>query len=109
VPALDAETRAGLARAMLADVLNVLARTHVAQRVIIFTAAEEVVQMAQSFGFEVVLEKSIDGHSAAVNHMVQELSGTSSRLLAIAGDLPRLMPSEIDFALDAVSEPITLI
>jgi len=109
VPALDAETRAGLARAMLTDVLNVLARTHVPQRVIIFTAADEVVQMTRPFGFDIVLEKSVDGHSSAVNHMVEELSGTSSRLLCIACDLPRLAPSEIDFALDAVSEPITLI
>ena len=41
--------------------------------------------------------------------MVEDLSRTSSRILSIAGDLPRLVPSEIDFALDAVSEPITLI
>jgi len=44
-----------------------------------------------------------------VNHMVEELSATSSRILAIAADLPRLLPSEVDFALDAVSEPVTLI
>ena len=106
---MDAEARAGLARAMLADVLNALARARAPQRVVAFTAADEVIQMARPFGFDVVLEKVVDGHSAAVNRMVDELSSSSSRILSIAADLPRLVPSEIDFALDAASEPITLI
>src|SRR5437762_3705849 len=106
---MDAEARAGLARAMLADVLNALARARAPQRVVAFTAADEVIQMARPFGFDVVLEKAVDGHSAAVNRMVDELSPSSSRILSIAADLPRLIPSEIDFALEAASEPITLI
>ena len=109
VPALDPPTRAGLARAMCMDVLKALARAHAPDRVVVFTAADEVIQMARPFGFDVVLEKSVDGHSAAVNHMVSELVSTSARILSIATDLPRLVPSEIDFALDAVSEPVTLI
>ena len=109
VPALDAPTRAGLARAMCTDVLNALARTRVAERVIVFTAADEVIEMARPFGFDVVVETSVDGHSAAVNHMVSELLSNSARILSIAIDLPRLVPSEIDFALEAASEPVTLI
>jgi 2-phospho-L-lactate guanylyltransferase len=109
VPALDAPTRAGLARAMCTDVLNALAQTRVPERIIVLTAADEVIQMAQPFGFDVVLEKSVDGHSAAVNQMVTELLASSARILSIAIDLPRLVPSEIDFALDAASEPVTLI
>ena len=107
--AVDAETRAGLARAMCTDVLKTLARTRVPERVIVFTAAEEVIEMARPFGFEVVREKSVDGHSAAVNQMVSGLLSSSTRILSIAIDLPRLVPSEIDFALDAASEPVTLI
>jgi 2-phospho-L-lactate guanylyltransferase len=107
--ALDASVRAGLARAMCVDVLNAVSRTHVPDRVVVFTAADEVIQMARPFGFDVVLEKSVDGHSSAVNHMVSELLSSSSRLLSIASDLPRLVPAEIDFALDAASEPVTLI
>ena len=107
--ALDASTRAGLARAMCVDVLSAVARTRVAERVIVFTAADEVIQIARPFGFDVVLEKSVDGHSAAVNQMVSEMLSSSSRLLSIASDLPRLVASEIDFALDAASEPVTLI
>jgi 2-phospho-L-lactate guanylyltransferase len=108
-PALDAETRAGLARAMLSDVLHVLARARSPQRVVVFTAADEVVEMVQPFKFQIVAEKSVDGHSAAVNRMVEELSGTSSHILSIASDLPRLLPSEVDFVLGAASDPITLI
>jgi 2-phospho-L-lactate/phosphoenolpyruvate guanylyltransferase len=108
-PALDGTARAGLARAMLLDVLNVLARARTPQRVVVFTAAAEVIELSRKCGFDAVVEKSVAGHSAAVNQMVEDLSRTSSRILSIAGDLPRLVPSEIDFALDAVSEPITLI
>ena len=97
--ALDASTRAGLARAMCMDVLSAVARTRAAERVIVFTAADEVIQMARPFGFDVVIEKSVDGHSAAVNHMVSEMLSSSSRLISIASDLPRLVASEIDFAL----------
>jgi 2-phospho-L-lactate/phosphoenolpyruvate guanylyltransferase len=109
VPALDATARARLARAMLRDVLSVLARARAPQRVVVFTAAEEVMEMAGPFGFNIIFEGSVDGHSAAVNQMVDELSATSSRILSIAADLPRLVPSEIDFAFNAASEPITFI
>src|ERR1700686_733111 len=96
-PALDAATRAELARAMLSDVLNALGQASAPQRVVVFTASEEVIQMTRPFGFEVALETSVDGHSAAVNHMVEELSARATRILSIAADLPRLAPSEIDF------------
>ena len=109
VPALDATARARLAQAMLRDVLSVLTRARAPQRVVVFTAAEEVMELARPFGFDIVFEGSVDGHSAAVNQMVEELSATSSRILSIAADLPRLAPSEIDFAFNAASEPITFI
>jgi 2-phospho-L-lactate guanylyltransferase len=109
LPMFDAAKRAGLARAMLRDVLTALSRARSPQRVVVFTAADEVMQLVRPFGFDVVLEKSVDGHSAAVNQMVDELSSNATRILSIAGDLPRLASTEIDFALDAVSEPITFI
>jgi len=109
VPALDATARARLAQAMLRDVLSVLTRARAPQRVVVFTAAEEVMELARPFGFDIVFEGSVDGHSAAVNQMVEGLSATSSRILSIAADLPRLAPSEIDFAFNAASEPITFI
>ncbi len=106
---LDADSRLGLARSMLADVLSALARTHLPDRVVIFTAEDEAVRMARSFGFDVEIENSVEGHSAAVNRMVVQLSAGASRILSIASDLPKLSPSEVDFVLNAASEPITLI
>ena len=108
-PAINAAVRADLARAMLSDVLHSLSKARAAERVVVFTASEEVIQMTRPFGFEVALETSVKGHSAAVNRMVEELSATATRILSIAVDLPLLLPSEIDFALESPSEPITLI
>jgi len=108
-PALNSEARAGLARAMLLDVLDVLVRARSPERVVVFTAAHEVVTTVRRLKFEVIVEKCVDGHSAAVNQMVEQLSPTSSRILSIASDLPRLVPSDIDFVLDAACEPITLV
>jgi 2-phospho-L-lactate guanylyltransferase len=109
IPALDAAQRQGLARAMLADVLNALARTRVPERIVVFTAADEVIRMAKEYGFEVVIEEPVEGHSAAVNRMIAELAASSSMILSLAADLPLLAPSEVDFALSAASEPVTLI
>ena len=106
---LDAPARAGLARAMLSDVLKAVARARTPERVIVFTAADEVIELARPHHFEIVIEKSVDGHSAAVNQMVAEFLPTSSRLMSIASDLPKLIPPEIDFAFEAASEPVTLI
>src|SRR5438876_10862389 len=81
-PHADAATRAGLARAMLSDVLNALTRARAPQRVVVFTACDEAIRMTRSLGFDMIIEKSVDGHSAAVHHMLDQLSGPSSRLLS---------------------------
>jgi 2-phospho-L-lactate/phosphoenolpyruvate guanylyltransferase len=109
IPALDPSQRAGLMRAMLRDVLHALLNARSAERIVVFTACDEVAELAEPFGFDVIREERVDGHSAAVNRMVGELSDSCSRILSIAGDLPRLVPSEVDFALDAASEPVTLL
>ena len=106
---LTADQRAGLARAMLNDVLSVLARARVPERVIIFTASSEAADMAGRFAFEVVVENVVAGHSAAVNLMVRQLSATASGILSIASDLPRLVPQDIDFVLNNPPEPVTII
>jgi 2-phospho-L-lactate guanylyltransferase len=105
----DDGTRAALACAMLSDVMRAISRARKVERVIIFTAADEVTHMARSFGFDVMIERSVEGHSAAVNQMVGELSATSSRILSLAGDLPRLASTDVDFVLEAASDPITLV
>ena len=93
---LDPDSRLGLARAMLADVLNALSRSRLADRVVVFTAADDVIEMAGSFGFDIEVETCVAGHSAAVNRMVRELSATSSRILATAADLPKLVPGDCE-------------
>jgi 2-phospho-L-lactate guanylyltransferase len=108
-PVMDASGRAGLARAMLSDVLGALKRSRTPERIVVFTAADEVIQMVEPFGFETVFEKSVGGHSAAVNFLLDEFCCSSSSVFAIAGDLPTLASSEIDFALNAASEPVTLL
>ena len=106
--ALDAAARANLARAMLLDVLDALSRATVPDWVVVFTASDDVARMARSFGFDVVIESSVNGHSAAVNLMVSELSSNASQILSIAGDLPKLCAEEIDFVMNAAAEPITV-
>ena len=108
-PALDGPARAGLARAMLKDVLSALRRARAPERIVVFTASDEAIEIAEPLGFEIVKERSVDGHSAAVNHLIHEFSASSSQIFAIAGDLPTLLPAEIDFVLNAASEPVTLI
>ena len=56
---MDPVTRAGLASAMLKDVLRALARARTPERVIVFTAADEVLELVQSFGFETIKEESV--------------------------------------------------
>jgi 2-phospho-L-lactate guanylyltransferase len=107
-PALDAAARAGLARAMLKDVLTALRRARAPEKIVVFTATDEVLKIVEPFGFQTIVEKSLAGHSAAINYLVDEFSATSSKVLALAGDLPKLSPSEIDFVLNAASEPVTL-
>jgi 2-phospho-L-lactate guanylyltransferase len=94
---------------MLKDVLSALRRARAPERIVVFTAADEAIEMVGPLGFEIVKERSIDGHSAAINHLIDEFSASSSQILAIAGDLPKLLPAEIDFVLTAASEPVTLI
>lgn len=108
--ALQPRERAGLARAMFSDVLGALAGSRFPERITIFTASGEAAQMARPFGFDIVEEEPVGGHSQAVNYMLEELSANgASRIFVLAADLPKLTAYEIDFVLSAVSEPITII
>lgn len=99
-PALSPQVRAGLARAMLSDVLDALSFS-TPDRVVVYTASEDVARVVRPFGFELVSESHVGGHSQAVNFMLPVLAATSATLLVIASDLPKLTPQEINDALDA--------
>lgn len=116
--ALPPEQRAGLARAMFSDVLRALAECRCLDRVIVFTASAEAEDMARPFGFDVVTEESVEGHSAAVNHMLERLAtsaagaagaASGSIVFSLALDLPKLTPGEIDFVVSRVNEPFTIL
>src|SRR4051812_746454 len=85
--ALDERQRAGLARAMLTDVLTAVSKARCPERVVVFTASDEVVEVVRPFGFETVMESDVRGHSAAVNQMVTQLAPQASHILSLAGDL----------------------
>src|SRR5262245_11261035 len=82
--------RVALAKAMLSDVLSAIARARTPDRVVVFTASDQVAEIARPYQFDIIEEVSVRGHSAAVNQMVQELSCNSSQILSIAADLPLL-------------------
>src|SRR5437660_12426082 len=96
-PMLQPRQRAGLARAMLSDVLSALDGASRPERVIVYTASEEVAELVRPYDFDIIEEVAVCGHSAAVNKMVKELSSGASQILSIAGDLPLLTSTDVDF------------
>jgi 2-phospho-L-lactate guanylyltransferase len=96
---LDPQHRAGLARAMLADVLDALSAASEPSRVVVYTASEAVIREVGPFGFQIIRERQIHGHSIAVNSLLPALLAESERVLAIAADLPHLTSAEVDQAL----------
>src|SRR6266478_3188077 len=71
--ALSPEQRAGLAHAMLADVLDALSAAAEPARIIVYTASDDVIHAVRPFGFEVLRERRVEGHSAAVNTVLPNL------------------------------------
>lgn len=108
-PRLSPNERFGLARAMMSDVLGALTQSRMSERVVVFTAGPEAAQMSRARGFEVVVEKHVAGHSAAVNYMVGQLRPGSSKLMIIPADLPFLTSGDVDTALEKADDAILLI
>jgi 2-phospho-L-lactate guanylyltransferase len=107
--AFDTTVRENLARVMVTDVLDAVSKSTIPERVVVFTSSTEVAHMAGEFGFEVIIETVVNGHSAAVNLMVEELSMNATQIFSIAGDLPKLRAEEIDFVMNNAIEPITVL
>jgi 2-phospho-L-lactate/phosphoenolpyruvate guanylyltransferase len=96
---LSPQQRANLAHAMLADVLDALSAAGEPSRIVVYTASESVVRAVRPFGFEVMREIQVNGHSAAVNSILPKLTRDAERVLVIASDLPFLTASDIDCTL----------
>jgi len=109
---LTPSQRAALARAMLCDVLSAISRAKLPDRVVVFTASDQVADVARPYNFDIIEEVSVRGHSAAVNQMVQELSSNASnasQILSLAADLPLLEPTDVDCMFEVSGADINLV
>jgi 2-phospho-L-lactate/phosphoenolpyruvate guanylyltransferase len=106
---LDARQRAGLARAMLTDVVHAIAKAKIPDRVVVYTASEAVAEVVRPYSFDIVEELFVSGHSQAVNRMIDSLSGHASHILSIAADLPALVPADVDAVFEMASSGINLV
>ena len=104
VPALPPERRAGLARAMLADVLRVLAGCRL-DAVWVVTRDAEAAMQARALGAEVLLEPENQGHTAAVARAQAEAARRGARVfVTVPGDVPCLAGDEVQALAGAARE-----
>jgi 2-phospho-L-lactate guanylyltransferase len=88
--------RAGLAEAMVRDVLRVLRRVDGLDGMIVVTAEPLAAQFARDAGAEVVHDPAQAGQSAAVAlGIARALERGADRVLAVPGDCPALDPGEL--------------
>src|SRR5262245_13701894 len=106
---LSPAQRAGLARAMLSDVLRSIAGARIPDRVVVYTASEDVAKVVRPYSFDIVEELFVTGHSAAVNRMIDCLGGHASHILSIAADLPTLTSAEVDLAFQTAPSAINFV
>ena len=103
--ALGAEPRAALALAMLGDVLAAVARSRGIEHVIVVTGEPAAERASREHDVDVVADPRDAGHSQAAMLGISravELGATAVALLP--GDCPLLDPSELDAALERISE-----
>lgn len=88
--------RAGLAEAMVRDVLRVLGLVEGLDGVIVVTAEPLAAEFARDAGAEVVHDPAEAGQSAAVAlGIARALERGADRVLAVPGDCPALDPGEL--------------
>jgi 2-phospho-L-lactate guanylyltransferase len=103
-PGLERPTRRRLAEAMLRDVLDALARTHL-DEVIVVSADQTVRQLGLDAGAR-VLEDQEQGHNAAASCGIRAaLELGADRALLVPGDCPALDPGELDMLLARTLAP----
>ncbi len=102
--------RAGLARAMVGDVLVALSRTESIDRTIVVTREDAVAAAAAYLGASVVADTAEQGQSAAVALAVQSaLEAGFERVLCIPGDCPGLDPAELDALLAGAGRGVVIV
>ncbi len=99
------ELRARLARAMVADVLQALARTASIELTIVVSREPSMARTAREHGALLIEDTAEQGQSAAVTLGVQRaLSDGFGRVLCIPGDCPALDPAELDALLGSADD-----
>ena len=102
---LGAEPRASLALAMLADVLAAVARSQGVERVIVVTGEPAAERAAREHDVDVVTDPRDAGHSQAAMLGIARAVELGARAVALLpGDCPLLDPSELDAAIERISE-----
>ena len=108
--AVDGAAREALAEAMAADVLEVVSRITLIERVIVVTSEPTVAEAATEAGAHVVADPDEAGQSAAaalgVRAATRELG--AQRALLLPGDTPGLSVREVE-ALLARAEPVVVV
>jgi len=102
---LSPSERSDLARTMLEDVLDALARARLGS-VLVVTREPEVEALATRHGAETLREETNLGHTEAVAHAQRAaLTRGARRFLTIPGDVPCVTPDELRALADAPLEP----
>lgn len=102
-PLLSEHERAGLFRAMVADVLDCLGATGGIERVLMVTAEPDAHLLARQGGAEIIPETaSADGLIAAVGHGARTAAEAGAPgIMVVPGDLPLARPEELEAVLAA--------
>jgi 2-phospho-L-lactate guanylyltransferase len=101
IPFLSPSERGDLARAMLEDVLDALARAQVGL-VLVVTRDSAVEALARRHGAGTLREEANRGHTEAVAHAQRTaLARGARRFLTIPGDVPCVTPGELAELADA--------
>ncbi len=102
---LSPDQRAALVEAMLADMLNALARSSEITRIHIATPTQALARLAASAGAEVILDRTEGLNDAFENaRRVIAASEPEALIILLPGDLPLIEPSEFDRAIAAARD-----
>lgn len=96
-PLLDAHERAGLARAMFEDVLQVLAGCPFVAGTLVVTQDPEAAAIARRAGAEVLADPPEAGLAEALRHAARTLAAARcAGMLVVPADLPQITSADIE-------------
>lgn len=104
-PALSAEERHQLARAMMDDVLTALAGCEQHDRVAVVTGDAEARSTARRHGFDVIEDRQNPGETGAIEAATAYCAGRGADFtLVMPGDIPLITAAEVDAIFAAAPE-----